>query len=416
MRRTPFYTSIQNVQGAGSESPFGQLSPSATDHVFPIRSVVSVDPTPTPLARADSSAGYGFSGINPPSSAGTERKADALSQSSAPSTKSDPGHESIDSPSKLRRNTEGEITPIQEKDQVSAAPNYQVRSIREGERMGGSRHILASTDNASTRSQATSGEGSEDNLSTAGSAKSGDDAGGLVTARFKHVVTEGGHAVIIGRDGETLQRCEDEPIHIPGAVQGFGLLVALQETADGKLLVKVVSENSKRIIGYTPKQLFALDNFCDILSEEQTENLLDHIDFINDEDVDPATNGPEVFTLAIRSPTRKSLKMWCAMHTNENNGDLIICEFELEEDTINPLVPPGESTPEPPEDTLNTNPSAEEFAESTINASKPLRVLRTARKRKGEAAAMEVFNIMSQVQEQLANATNLDVFLKILVG
>lgn len=416
MRRTPLNPSIQNVQGAGSESPFGQLSPSATDHVFPIRSVVSVDPTLTPLARANSSAGYGFSGINTPNSAGTERKADALSQSSASSTKSDPGHESIESPSKIRRNTEGEITPIQEKDQSSAAPNHQVRSTREGEGMGGSRHILASTDNASTRSQATSGECAEDNWSTAGSAKSGDDACGLVTARFNHVVTEGGHAVIIGRDGETLQRCEDEPIHIPGAVQGFGLLVALQETADGKLQVKVVSENSKQIIGYTPKQLFALDNFCDILSEEQTENLLDHIDFIKDEDVDPATNGPEVFTLAIRSPTRKSLKMWCAMHTNENNGDLIICEFELEEDTINPLVPLGESTPEPPEDTLNTNPSAEELAESTINASKPLRVLRTARKRKGEAAAMEVFNIMSQVQEQLANAANLDVFLKILVG
>lgn len=34
---------------------------------------------------------------------------------------------------------------------------------------------------------------------------------GLVTARFKHIVTAEGHAVITGRDGETLQRCEDEP-------------------------------------------------------------------------------------------------------------------------------------------------------------------------------------------------------------
>jgi hypothetical protein len=34
---------------------------------------------------------------------------------------------------------------------------------------------------------------------------------GLMTARFKHTVTAEGHAVITGRDGETLQRCEDEP-------------------------------------------------------------------------------------------------------------------------------------------------------------------------------------------------------------
>jgi hypothetical protein len=53
----------------------------------------------------------------------------------------------------------------------------------------------------------------------------------LVTSRFKHIVTSEGHAVITGRDGDTLHRCEDEPIHIPGAVQRFGLLITLQEEA-----------------------------------------------------------------------------------------------------------------------------------------------------------------------------------------
>ena len=102
--------------------------------------------------------------------------------------------------------------------------------------------------------------------STGGSLYSKDEEGlGLITARFKHVTTEEGHAVIVGRDGDTLQRCEDEPIHIPGAVQGFGLLIALKEV-DEKLQVRVVSENSKRLIGYTPRQLFELDSFCDILS------------------------------------------------------------------------------------------------------------------------------------------------------
>ena len=273
------------------------------------------------------------------------------------------------------------------------------------------------SDPGSSRSGTTIGAGTDMKSYQTPIKDTAEETGGLVTARFKHVVTKDGNAVIIGRDGDTLQRCEDEPIHIPGAIQSFGLLVALTEVVGGKFKVIVVSENSTRIIGYTPKQLFDLDNFCDILSEDQTDNLLDHVDFIRDEDEDPAVNGPEVFTISIRSPkARRAQKLWCAMHINPSNRDRIICEFELEDDVVNPLQPLGENTPEPPEDTLQSNPSATELAESTTNISKPLRILRNARKRKGEAAAMEVFNIMSQVQEQLASAPTLEKFLKILVG
>ena len=401
------------ISSPSPASPFGQMSPSATDRVFPIRSVVSVDPTPTPRPRIDTTGGDGFPGMSLPSSNTDESKRDSRSFStgSVSAHESNAGTAAANSPTRGRRESGVELSSIQDSGDQSI-PAHSRRKRSPGERMGGARQMQTFADSASVGSQ-TAG----DTQSVAESVRSqADDAGGLVTARFKHAVTEEGHAVIIGRDGDTLQRCEDEPIHIPGAVQGFGLLIALQEIDECRFQVRVVSENSKRIIGYTPKQLFALESFTDILSEEQTDNLLDHIDFIRGEDVDPATNGPEVFTLAIRSPTRKMHKMWCAMHSNENNRDLIICEFELEDDPINPLVPLGEGTPEPPEDTLQSDPTPEELAESTVNASKPLRVLRSARKRKGEAAAMEVFNIMSQVQEQLASAATLDAFLKTLVG
>ncbi|KAK3111391.1 hypothetical protein LTR53_013414 [Teratosphaeriaceae sp. CCFEE 6253] len=274
--------------------------------------------------------------------------------------------------------------------------------------------MVSSSDNDSDKASTRPPSGRSSSIRSLKS--SADEMGGLVTARFKHVVTEGGHAVITGRDGETLQRCEDEPIHIPGAIQGFGLLIAFEEQSEGRLLVRVVSENSKRMIGYTPKQLFALDSFTDILSEEQADNLLDHVDFIRDEANDVMANGPEVFTMSIRSAQRRTQKLWCAMHINDRHPHLIICEFELEDDQLNPLIPHGEATPEPAEDTLNSLPTDAELAESTETNSKPLRVLRSARKRKGEAAAMEVFNIMSQVQEQLASAPNLEKFLKVLVG
>jgi light-regulated signal transduction histidine kinase (bacteriophytochrome)/CheY-like chemotaxis protein len=251
-----------------------------------------------------------------------------------------------------------------------------------------------------------------------GSAVSGTEstnAMGHTLPRFTHTTTDEGYMVITGRDG-VLQRCEDEPIHTPGAVQGFGVLVALREENDGRFLVRYATENSERLLGYNPKQLFKLDNFLDILTEEQQENLLDHIDFIRDEDADPAVNGPEVFSLSIRPPKLKGTKLWCAIHINPAHPDLIICEFELDDDVEYPLRPGDEVTPGTPRDTLQANPTLEEIEESTEILSKPLRILRSARKRRGEQGAMQVFDIMSQVQEQLASALNLDTFLKILVG
>jgi light-regulated signal transduction histidine kinase (bacteriophytochrome)/AmiR/NasT family two-component response regulator len=265
-----------------------------------------------------------------------------------------------------------------------------------------------------------------------------DKAETLVTTRFRHVLTEEGHAVIAGQN-EVLERCEDEPIHTPGAVQGFGLLVVIQEAGQGCLQVRYASENSGRIIGYTPQQLFQLRSFLDILSEEQQGNLLDHIDFIRDEETDPGTNGPEVFSISIRNGRyrgddaggdrrdRRSIKFWCAIHVNRAHPDLVICEFEADDDKQYPLYPPsnvtsGDSMPperaqtHTPADTLHANPTAAELIESTEMMSKPLRILRSARNRKGEAGAMQVFDIMLQVQEQLASAPNLNLFLKILVG
>ena len=427
---TSFAQNNEEPQSPSSHSEsHSALSPGTTDRVFPMRSVVSVDPTPTPLAtpapRPESRAD-GFPGMIMPADLISRRRPGSRRQSITTDQASEAS--ATDTPLRSQqRINEGRTSRGPKKHDVKENPSDTRRlsgSVKSGRSQTGvSQRTQRNNDYSSDGSESAetaSTYGAEASKSVgAGSIRSVADstASGLVTARFQHVVTDGGHAIITGRDGETLQRCEDEPIHIPGAVQGFGLLIALSEAADGKLPVRVVSENSQRIIGHTPKQLFALDSFLDILSEEQADNLLDHLEFIRDEDTDPATNGPEVFTLAVRSPSiRKVQKLWCAMHINTKNPNLIICEFEMEDDQVFPLVPTGNATPEPPEDTLQANPTEEELAESTTNSSRPLRVLRSARKRKGEAAAMEVFNIMSQVQEQLANAPNLDKFLKVLVG
>ncbi|PYI00767.1 sensor histidine kinase/response regulator [Aspergillus sclerotiicarbonarius CBS 121057] len=238
----------------------------------------------------------------------------------------------------------------------------------------------------------------------------------LVTARFQHVITEGGHAVITGNNPDSFRACEDEPIHIPGAVQSFGVMMVLREQPDDILTVHVASENSEAILGHSPSSLFALESFSDILQEDQTDILLDHIDFIRDDAYDPVADGPEVFILAVNDRFGRPRRFWCAIHVNTAHRDVIICEFELEDDRINPLNATGRTTPTSPTDTLGFEPTADQLASSTVNISQPLRVLRNARRRRGEAAAMEVFSIVSQIQDQLGDAQNLDTLLNITIG
>ena len=394
------------------------LSPAAADRVFPIRSVISVQQTPP--TSTPTTARPGQTECYFPNYA-ARRGSTSTSESSnkSGSGKNEKGGRSnwdraTEKNERNERNrnasTSGVTGPAVRSNLGPASPTRHSSGFLTGVLTG------QDTDARSIGADSTATTRADTSAYAASTHSNIDDTTPLITARFKHVVTEGGHAIITGRDGETLQRCEDEPIHIPGAVQGFGLLIALEEQQESKLVVRVVSENSKKMIGYTPKQLFALDSFTDILSDEQADNVLDHIDFIRDEDSDVVANGPEVFTMSVRSPNRRNRKLWCAMHINDRHPDLIICEFELEDDQENPLVPTSEATPEPAEDTLDSQPTEEEMQESTHNTSRPLRVLRSARKRKGEAAAMEVFNIMSQVQEQLAAAPTLEKFLKVLVG
>lgn len=69
------------------------------------------------------------------------------------------------------------------------------------------------------------------------------------TRRFEWVATqEDGRLVdyvVTGRHGE-LQRCEDEAIGAPGAVQAFGVLIAFDQETDGRLVVQQVSEVSTK--------------------------------------------------------------------------------------------------------------------------------------------------------------------------
>ncbi|RGP61832.1 hypothetical protein FLONG3_10419 [Fusarium longipes] len=391
------------------------------DRVFPIRSVISVDPNSSKINSDDyfhalpERDGRSIP-VHVPGAPRTDTGPDLRRSDTVPANYHSRAHnERIDALMRRKNTLSGPMSSIQldaNRHGSSTVPLQLDISASDNEADGDAETETEESGAIGHGSANIAPEGLEPDASSAGHSSAD---GPLVTARFTHVVTDDGHAVITGRDG-VLQRCEDEPIHTPGAVQTFGVLVALREENDGCFVVRYVSENSDRMLGYTPNQLFQLKNFLDILTEEQQDNLLDHIDFIRDEDADPAVNGPEVFSLSIRPPKRKSTKLWCAIHINPAHPDLIICEFELDDDVEYPLRPVDEVTPDTPHDTLQSNPTLEEIEDSTEVLSKPLRILRSARKRRGEQGAMQVFDIMSQVQEQLSSAPNLEAFLKVLVG
>lgn len=402
--------SVHSSWSAASDRQLGHGSQTdPADRVFPIRSVISVNPTGRPDNEYFPRMSAGNSGPGIPMSSDPRLDTSNLTGRS----------NSINNDSLLSPTLGSPPAVDTERSKRRAHNNGAKSSIQADAERQGSRPLpIFNTDSSDEEGSETPGEvGAFHPSVSGGDAHSVTDSAidGLMTTRFKHVATDDGHLIITGRDG-TLQRCEDEPIHTPGAVQGFGLLLAIREEPDGRFTVRYASENSRRIIGYTPLQLFRLHNFTDILTEEQADNLLDHIDFIRDEDADPSINGPEVFSMSVRPPKKRTAKLWCAIHIHPARPDLIICEFELDDDHDFPLRPDDERTPDAPEDTLRGNPTMEELAESTEITSKPLRVLRSARKRRGEAGAMQVFDIMSQVQEQLAAAPNLERFLKILVG
>ncbi|KAH6645722.1 GAF domain-like protein [Truncatella angustata] len=254
---------------------------------------------------------------------------------------------------------------------------------------------------------------SDDSFDGVGSRILGDSKEQVYATQFIHTTTEEEHYLITGRDG-ALRRCEDEPIHMPGAVQSFGLLVALKEV-NGRFPVHIVSENSRRIIGYSPQQLFKLDSFMDLFSEDHVRNILDHIDFIRNENPDVTNNGPEVLNTALHPLGEISVKLWCAIHISSANPDLIICEFELENDNDYPLCPPDEIARPASEGPPHQESTRKEFDLGDKTGSTLLKVLSRVRKKGGEAGPMQIVDIMSQAQERLTSAPDLDKSLEVLV-
>lgn len=239
----------------------------------------------------------------------------------------------------------------------------------------------------------------------------------IVTERFILSSTKG-DVVSTSESGEaqTVYRCEDEPIHIPGAIQQFGALVALREQKDGSFLVCIASENSQRVVGHAPKDLFELRCLTDLLPHRAREDFIARVRAMRSlpEETKPKSK-PDIFSLSLTSLMGAPNPTWCALHLIRD-VDLVVCEFELQSDVFNPIAQAEEGFPDEPVHILGNHSTDEARLLSTTKRSAPLHALQFAREKGDQLDPMVMFQALCEIQSQLAAATTLPNILDVIVG
>ncbi|GAA95923.1 uncharacterized protein L969DRAFT_92045 [Mixia osmundae IAM 14324] len=254
-----------------------------------------------------------------------------------------------------------------------------------------------------------------------------------MTVRFEHIETADGHMVVTGREGQ-IATCEDEPIHIPGSIQSYGVLIAFEDDGEGNLIVKQVSENVGHLLGLPAHHLFDLKSFTEVLDEDQEEVLRENMEMLEDRTTDDLIDtGPHTFQLsgsgAIGSgPDDGDNKLewdcWAALHipSPDTRPNLYILELELDNDVDNPLMTELDELPtdaergglagEPYE------PTKEDLIQSTTNICKPLKSLVRFKKSKtaSRMASVDILKVLTQINDQLDKAHDLETFLKLAIG
>jgi light-regulated signal transduction histidine kinase (bacteriophytochrome) len=109
------------------------------------------------------------------------------------------------------------------------------------------------------------------------------------------------------------------------SIQSFGAAIGLGQDVDGKLVVYMASENSQTIMGYSPDDLFGLQDFADLLDDQETDALLEHVDSAHDRA--SYSNTLNVFDLSIRDQSGLIRNLSCVIHTEISRPSLILCEF-----------------------------------------------------------------------------------------
>ncbi|OQE13997.1 hypothetical protein PENFLA_c041G03009 [Penicillium flavigenum] len=254
-----------------------QLGIHSAERVFPVRSVVSIDSTPSSALQTPS-----LDKLETPISPFSDTR-------SAGSTNEQVGPQHKNTPGKGMNAEEG----------VPRGPDYPTRLHQKSD--GGSE--ISST----LKGQSYTSHNPD------------------ILAQLTSTLQNGGEVLDFHKTTKGIYYSHEDEEDI--FIQSFGALVVMTES-DGKFEVQIASDNSKVFIGHSPDELFELRTFCDILPFSQWSNFLAHAEFVSSDDYSVEQSGPEVFSLSLLSSDGHTQGTWCTMHTSTVYKNYVICELQ----------------------------------------------------------------------------------------
>ncbi|KAK4046239.1 hypothetical protein OIV83_006218 [Microbotryomycetes sp. JL201] len=224
------------------------------------------------------------------------------------------------------------------------------------------------------------------------------------------------HYVVTGTKGDLIN-CQDEPIHTPGAIQSYGVMIVFEDTIDGRLIVHQVSENSGPVIGIDCEELLTSNSLSGVFAEN---TLLDIADAIDEFDHLRRRSGEESLQLPVEfdliTPRGQA---HASLHRPAHEARRCVLELELVEDERQPATPPPDGSPEL--DPLAK--AASVLPQSTLDAS-TLSLLQPLLKLEQWKASyapnpqrnLDALSLMADVNEQLSKCDEIEPFLALVAA
>ncbi|CAI7605737.1 unnamed protein product [Penicillium viridicatum] len=256
-----------------------QLGIGSAERVFPVRSVVSFDSTPSSALQTPS-----LDKLETPISPFSDTWSAGFTNEQAASQQNNPPGKSTNA--------------------VDGAPNRPDSLVRLHQNSGGGSEISPLLKGQSYASH------NLDHLE-----------------QLKNTVQNGGEILDFHKTTKGIYYSHEDEEDI--FIQSFGALVVMTES-DGNFEVKIASDNTKEIIGHSPDNLFELQTFCGILPSSQQSNFFAHAQFVLSDDYSVEDSGPEVLSLSVLSSDGYIQRTWCTMHTSTVYKNYVICEFQPE--------------------------------------------------------------------------------------
>ncbi|KAJ5405413.1 hypothetical protein N7465_006697 [Penicillium sp. CMV-2018d] len=223
--------------------------------------------------------------------------------------------------------------------------------------------------------------------------------------QLKNTVQNGGEILDFHKTTKGIYYSHEDEEEI--FIQSFGALVVMTES-DGNFEVQIASDNTKEIIGHSPDNLFELRTFCGILPSSQQSNFFAHAQFVLSDDYSVEDSGPEVFSLSVLSSDGYIQCTWCTMHTSTVYKNYVICELqpEAQETNYHPYLenPDSQTTTS---DTRNLDMTTGAFIEGVRPPGKG----RDARNSKVPDSS-ELLNTVPRILQRLANSQTLEALVQ----